>query len=90
MSIFNRVQEENGSNAADINRSAAGTGNVIYMPTSGGGVTSICAYDTPNVVAGTVLQYVVKYQRWYGTAEVYWVFDRGGSFGIFTIKEVAA
>ena len=78
------------SDNIDINRSGEGTGNVVYTADSGGGFRSMQAYDTPNVAAGTDLNYVVKYRRWYGSQEVYWVFDKGGSFGVFTITEIAA
>ena len=78
------------SDNIDVNRSGAGSGYVVYTADSGGAFRQMNAYDTPNVVAGTVLNYVVKYRRWYGSAEVYWVYDRGGSFGIFTITEIAA
>lgn len=76
----------------DVNRPSGsdGDGAVTYNTDSHGSVNSITSIDTPNVASGTTINYVVKFRRWYGNASVYWVYDKGFSFGVFIISEIAA
>ena len=82
------VRNPNTDNV-DVNRPVVGTGYIIYNTYNGGGSKTIIAYDTPNVSANTTLNYVIKFKRYAGSNNVWWVYDRGG-FGVFTITELAA
>lgn len=82
------VRNPNTDNV-DVNRPAVGTGYIIYTTDNDGGSKTIIAYDTPNVSANTTLNYVIKFKRYAGSDNVWWVYDRGG-FGVFTITELAA
>ena len=74
----------------DVNRPGGdGTGYNEYDSNGGGGIRTFTAYDTPNVAAGTVLNYVIKYRRFTGSNSAYLIYDRG-QFGIFTLTELAA
>jgi len=73
----------------DINRPAEGTGYITYGADNYGGSRTIIAYDIPNVSANTTLNYVIRFKRYTGSNNVWWVYDRGG-FGVFTITEIAA
>ena len=73
----------------DINRPGDGKGYIEYSSGGGGGIRTFTAYDTPNVAAGIVLNYVMKYKRISGSNSAYLIYDRG-QFGIFTITEIAA
>ena len=82
---FNRSTDN-----VDVNRPGGdGTGYNEYDSNGGGGIRTFTAYDTPNVAAGTVLNYVIKYRRYSGSNSAYLIFDRG-QFGIFTLTELAA
>lgn len=82
------VRNPNTDNV-DVNRPVVGTGYIMYHTYNGGGSRTIIAYDIPNVSANTTLNYVIKFKRYAGSNNVWWVYDRGG-FGVFTITELAA